>query len=379
MLAVATTIKNVALGAAPWVVGGRDYSFEAITAQELTALLSSPESGARIESICVQPASTGTTDRARLSLTWNAAGTDADLPSRLFAKGTASTLSSRIIGSTFGLSDYEARFYTQVYPAVSELTLTPYIARSGRGGRFLIVMEDLSADAGVHFFDAGEQAPLAHVENVIDGLAKLHGTFWNSPRFNTDLKWLTPYTGRPGNVLAQPTLRLATKKFLREHPDLPGTVHRLTQFYIDNRQKFDRVWQALPATLTHGDPHLGNTFSRADGTSGFYDWQVIHKMSGFRDFAYFMGASVPTELRQAHEKDLLSRYLDRLVEAGGEAPSLAEAFDIYRLLTMESWIAVYATAAIGGMQEAEITDRAMARCVTALLDLDTEAALRDAI
>ena len=379
MLALAATLKNVGLGASPWVAGGRDYGFDSITVNDLTRILAVDNPSARIEKIAVQPVSAGTTDRARLALSWNAAGRDAGLPSTLFAKGTASTLSSRIIVSTFGLSDYEARFYNQIYPTVSELTLTPYIARSGRGGRFLIVMEDLSIDDRVHFFHASEDAPLAHVENIIDSLATLHGRFWDSPRFRTDLKWVTPYTGRAGNSLAQPTLRLVTKKFLRDHPDLPESVRRLTQLYVDNRNAFDRVWERLPATLTHGDPHLGNTFTRADGSSGFYDWQVIHKMSGFRDIAYFLGASVPTELRRTHEKDLLNRYRDKLDESGGEAPSFAEAFDTYRLLVMESWIATYTTTAIGGMQEKEATDRAMARCIAALVDLDTEAALRAAI
>ncbi len=379
MLAAATTIKNLTLGASPWVVGGRGFQFESITADELTEVLGVGQSDARIESISVEPVSAGTTDRARLALRWNSAGRQAGLPSSLFAKGTATTLSSRIIVSTFGLSDYETRFYNQVYPAVSELTLKPYLARSGRGGRFLIVMEDISAQDQVRFFHASEDAPLTHVENVIDGLATLHGRFWNSPRFTTDLKWLTPYTGRAGNALAHPTLRLATKKFLKDDHELPETVRRLTRFYVDNRTAFDRVYEALPATFTHGDPHLGNTFQRADGTSGFYDWQVVHKMSGFRDFAYFMGGSVPADLRRAHENDLLSRYLDRLAGSGGVAPPFAEAFDTYRLLAMESWIATYTTLAIGGMQDQEATDRAMARCIAALVDLDTEGALRAAI
>jgi hypothetical protein len=106
MLAAATTIKDVALGAAPWVVGGRNFRFDAITPDDLTAVLPVGQSGAQVKGISIEPVSTGTTDRVRLSLTWNREGQQAGLPSSLFAKGTPSTLSSRIIVSTFGLSDY---------------------------------------------------------------------------------------------------------------------------------------------------------------------------------------------------------------------------------------------------------------------------------
>jgi hypothetical protein len=373
------TVKNLALGVSPWVLGEADFRFESLNADEFTDVLAADVPGARVEHVSVNRVSKGTSDRSRLTLTWNAAGTAAGLPTALFAKGTPTTLSSRMLVSTFGLNDYETKFYTQVYPAVPELTMTPIIARSGRGGRYLVVMEDLAADERVHFFTAAEDAPLSHTEGIVDILAKLHGSFWCSPRFNTDLKWLTPYTGRKGNLFAHPMLALVTKKYLRQHPDLPATVRRLTQFYIDNRAAMDRVYEALPPTFTHGDPHLGNTFIRADGTSGIYDWQIVHKMSGLRDFAYHMGHSVPTEIRRAEEKNLLSRYLEGLATAGGEPPSMAEAFDIYRYLLMEAWISVYTTVAIGGMQEKSVTDRATERCVAAMIDLDTEAALRGCI
>jgi hypothetical protein len=379
MLEVAGTIKDLALGVSPWVAGERNFRFDAITATELTKAVAADVPGAQVESVSVERVSKGTSDRVRLALTWNKAGQEAGLPISLFAKGTATTLTSRMMLSAFGLNEYETRFYNQIYPEVAEMTVPMYIARSGRGGRYLVVMEDIAVDEGVHFFHAGEDAPLSHVEGTIDNLAKLHGKFWRSPRFDRDLKWLTPYTGRKGHVFAHPTLSLATKKFLRQHPDLPPTVRRLTQFYVDNRAAMDRAYESLPATLTHGDPHLGNTFTRADGTSGIYDWQIIHKMNGIRDFAYHMGHSVPTQLRRTEEKNLLSRYLDRLAEAGGEAPSFAEAFDIYRMLAMESWIATYTTIAIGGMQEDHVMERTMDRCVTTLVDLDTEAALRAAV
>jgi Phosphotransferase enzyme family len=379
MFDVASTVKDLALGVSPWVPGQRHFRFEDLSADEFTEVLGARRPGARVDNVAVERVSRGTTDRARLALTWNAAGVAAGLPTALFAKGTPTTPSSRILVSTFGLNDYETNFYTQVYPSVPELTMTPIIARTGSGGRYLIVMEDLAADERAHFFTAAEDAPLSHTEGVIDGLATLHGRFWNSPRFVTDLKWLTPYNGRKGHALAHPTLKLATTKYLRQHPDLPPTVRRLTEFYIRNRTAMDRAYEALPQTFTHGDPHLGNTFTRADGTSGIYDWQIVHKMNGLRDVAYHLGHSVPTEIRRAQEKNLLGRYLDGLAAAGGEAPSMAEAFDTYRMLLMEAWISVYTTVAIGGMQEKAVTDSATERCVAAMVDLDTEAALRAVI
>jgi len=163
--------------------------------------------------------------------------------------------------------------------------------------------------------------------------------------------------------------------------DLPESVRRLTRHYVRNQPALVKVWEAMPPTLCHGDNHLGNTFTNPDGSAGIYDWQVFHKMNGLRDFAYFLMHSVPTDLRRAEEKNLLERYLHGLTEngAGAEVPTLAEAWDSYRLLTIDGWIIIVFTLAAGGMQPDDRMEVTAVRAVNTLVDLDVEQAISAAL
>jgi hypothetical protein len=378
-IATLDTIKNIAIGMSPIIRGEDRFGLASISPAELTAAIAKDAPGARIEKIRLEADSKGTTDRGRLFLDWNQAGINAGLPTTAFAKGTPSTTSSRILNSTFGLCESEVRFYNELQPAVAALTLKPYVARVGAGGRFVIAMEDLGKQAT--FFQPGEEAPLSHAEAIMDVLALLHAKYWRSPRFASDLQWITPFSRRPGFVLAHKVLVMYEPKWLRKRADVPPSVQRLTQFYLENRPALDRAWEALPPTLCHGDPHLGNTYAKSDGASGIYDWQNLHKMNGMRDVAYFMGHSLPIELRRAQEKNLIRRYLDGLAfnGVGHEVPTFEKAFDQYRLLIMDGWTSVWASLAIGGMAEEARGEILMQRFYAALTDLDTEKALRGAV
>jgi aminoglycoside phosphotransferase (APT) family kinase protein len=378
-IATLGTIRDIAIGMLPIIPREKRFGLTSISPDELTLAIAKHVPGARIEKIRLAADSKGTTDRGRLFLEWNQAGQDAALAGTAFAKGTPSTTSSRILNSAFGLCESEVRFYNELQPAVADLTLTPYVARVGAGGRFVVAMEDLGKEAT--FFQPGEEAPLSHAEAMMDVLARLHAQYWRSPRFDQDLRWITPYSRRPGFMLAHKVLVTYEKKWLRHKSDVPPAVQRLTRFYLENRPALDRAWEALPPTLCHGDPHLGNTYAKSDGTSGIYDWQNIHKMNGMRDVAYFMGHSLPIELRRAQEKNLIKRYLESLAShgVGSEVPSFDKAFDLYRLLIMDGWTSVWASLAIGGMAEEARGEIVLQRFCAALVDLDTEQALIDAV
>ena len=92
---VGRTLKNIALGASPWVPGQRHYGIGGFTADELTAALASDIPGARIESVDVIAGDAMTTDHAHLVLTWNADGRGA-VAHRTVHKGTPAGVSTRI-------------------------------------------------------------------------------------------------------------------------------------------------------------------------------------------------------------------------------------------------------------------------------------------
>lgn len=364
--------RDMLLGLAPWVPTQARYGLDSLRTDEIGAAVARDVSGARLESLRVEVESRGTTDRARVHLRWNAAGRDAGLPDSVFAKGTSTTASSRAVVSAFGCHTYESRFYAQIYPTLEDLTVRPYVARSGIGGRYVIAFEDLRQRGAVRFYNADDEAPHSHAEAVVELLARLHGRFWQSPRFSGDLRWLETYARRPGYPFMKQAFRLSELKFVRRHSELPDPVKRLTRIYVRNQDRLTRLWESMPQTLCHGDCHLGNTFGNPDGSAGIYDWQVFHRMNGLRDFAYFMMHSVPTELRRAQERELLRRYLDVLAAegAGRDAPDFDEAWDAYRLLTIDGWIIIAFTMAIGGMQPQDRMEVTLKRAVATMLDLD---------
>lgn len=372
MLATLMAAKDLCLGLLPRLPAEHRFGLDSLTEPELLAAMGHAQPNVRLDALRVELESRGTTDRARIHLDWDEGGQRLGLPSTAFAKGTPSTASSRGIVSAFACHTYETRFYQQIYSELADLTIRPYIARAGAGGRYVIAFEDLRQRGPVQFYNADDEAPLSHAESVIDLLARMHGRFWNSPRFASDLDWLQTYAKRPGYPFMYWLFIWSERKYVAPHASLPPTIKKLTKQYVRHQKKFTQIWEAMTPTLCHGDCHLGNTFGNPDGTAGIYDWQVYHKMNGLRDFAYFMMHSIPTELRRNQEKDLLRRYLDGLAVAGAgsDVPSFDEAWDDYRLLTIDGWMAIAFTLAVGGMQP---TDRMLVtekRAVASMLDLD---------
>ncbi|HMS75157.1 phosphotransferase [Gordonia sp. (in: high G+C Gram-positive bacteria)] len=373
---VGRTLKNIALGASPWVPGQRHYGIGGFTADELTAALASDIPGARIESVDVIAGDAMTTDHAHLVLTWNADGRAAQLPTALFTKGTPAGVSTRILNSAFGLCQNEVRFYNELYPAVADITLTPYGARLRSGGRFAIALATLEPNEAT-FFELGSTVPLGHAEAVIDSLAKLHAAYWNSPRFGGALKWLTPYSRQPGWPIGQRVMPLINRTWLQRRDDVPTEIKQLTTRYLKNQNIFDTELESMSPTFCHGDTHAANTFTRADGTAGLFDWQQVHKANGMRDVTYFIGWSLEPEARAASEKDLIARYLGGLRTHGvDDVPSLADAFELHRWLMVIAWNAAWAPLAMYGGDDETLCTGLLSRFTAALQDLDTAEALR---
>jgi len=376
-----TAARDLALGLSPWLPNHHRFGVGSLTTAELEAAIAGRLPGARLQGHEIEIDSRGTTDRARVHLHWNEIGRTSGLPSSAFAKGTSSQLAPRGIVSAFGCHTYETRFFEQLQPSLADLTVAPYLQRAGTGGRYVAVFEDLALRGDVMLYNADDECTREHAYAVIDLLARLHGRFWKSPRFASNLAWLETYSRRPGYSFMERLFTWSERKFMAQDREVPDPVRRLTRTYVENQPALVRVWEALPQTLCHGDTHLGNTFSNPDGTAGIYDWQVFHKMNGLRDVAYFLMHSVPTELRRAEEKDLLRYYLDALARngAGTEAPSFADAWETYRLLTVDGWIAIVFTLAAGSMQPDDRMEVTAVRAVNTLMDLDVEQAIRAAL
>jgi aminoglycoside phosphotransferase (APT) family kinase protein len=120
-------------------------------------------------------------------------------------------------------------------------------------------------------------------------------------------------------------------------------------------------------TLVHGDAHFGNLFAVGD-MPGFLDWAMVSAAPGLRDVAYFLGNSVPTELRRARERELVAGYCERL-RALGVALDVETAWEQYRVHLVSAWLAAVITAAMGSQwQPIEIGTAATQRANASIED-----------
>jgi hypothetical protein len=349
-----------------------------IDARWLETALSLRFPGTRIGAIRLLDDHSGTTSRARIAIEYEAVGVDdgdAGAPPRtVFLKITPHAWIQRLFLATFGIGRNEVRFYRDARPGLPIRAPDVYGICALPGDRqFVLLLEDMT-DADVLLARVGDKASPEHAEAVIDGLATLHATFWESDRFHQDLAWLPSYEKRLRSDL--PWERFITgqmcERALRRHGrDFPPEFERIARTCIDERDRLERLWAQGPRTLVHGDCHLGNLFFE-DGHTGFFDWQVCARAPGMRDVSYFMCNSLPEKLRREHERALIERYLEALRGQGIAAPSLETAWRQHRLFALYTWISAAFTIAGGeGMQPMEVGLAAVRRATAAAIDLES--------
>jgi hypothetical protein len=118
----------------------------------------------------------------------------------------------------------------------------------------------------------------------------------------------------------------ATKVFHDSHAD------RFPRTYVDIldafQPRFERWFhaQGRVAALTHNDYRLDNVmFTEGDSPESVaLDWQSFTVSHPGFDLGLFLGGSIPTALRRAHEDELLGAYHDRLIALGVKDYSLGD-------------------------------------------------------
>lgn len=334
---------------------------EQISARWLTEMMQERAPGIRASEAEIVDAHSGTTGRVHLRVRWS----DGGLPPEVFCKLPPTDPMQRAIAVETGMGAREARFYRHLARDVPVRVPRPYASRWTDDRRaYVMLIEDLAA-AGCRFPGFVGGADRDVVRGVMEGLAKLHAAFWRSPRFDGDLAWIEP----PMHSDMGPDLVAAGVESFGA--DQPEAFHAMARVYVENGAAVARRLALGPATLLHGDPHLGNLFLDGDEV-GFLDWACVCRGPGLRDVAYFLGSSVETELRRAEERAFLAHYLDVLGRAGAPAPDLDDAWREYRVLVASAWIAAAATYAVGDrMQSAEVGRRGVERANAAVADLGT--------
>jgi hypothetical protein len=371
LLRNAVALGEVGLALSPWAPAHRPRWADEIDAGWLTSVLAAKAPAARILSIDDRGGTSGTTDRRSLAVTWNPAGIEAGLPTRLFVKGTSRSARNRTMVAALSMALQEVRFYEQVRPHLGDIAPRAYYTRAGHGARFLLVLEDLT-ERGARPVTAEDHITIEHARSVIDALAQLHAMFWRSPRLEHDLAWATPMVARPGFGLLARQFRRVRRRFLAESDQrgVSPRTRRMLGILNDHDLTIYRSWSDGPQTLVHGDPHMGNTYALPDGRAGLLDWQVVFRTRGVREISYSLVPGLDTALRRANERSLLQRYLDRLGAGGVEdPPGFDEAWDDYRFFAHDAWDSVALTILWSGLHPPDQLERAYQRCCAAVEDL----------
>jgi Ecdysteroid kinase-like family len=311
------------------------YNAEGLTPEVLTAIANQANPGARISGVKLVKlhefgdGDVSTSARATLDLDY-AEGSCPDLPRRVMVK--MSFDSRNAANNTWnltlhGLFRNEVNFYNKIRPQLdieAPRVVGGYYEEDAR--RFVLVMEDMR-ERGVHFPSVLEELSIENVQNVLDTHARLHASFWESPRFSGDLSWVeTHLSGRVesmirGSVAEGVRLELAKHKFKREVLSRLG----ITEKDLFAGMCVVKQHQAtLPRTLLHGDSHVGNTYRTPDGTGGLYDWQLCVRGFALHDITYVINTALSVEQRRQNERELLAFYRDRLRRYGVANPPATE-------------------------------------------------------
>jgi len=228
----------------------------------------------------------------------------------------------------------EARFYRDIRPELDLETPQIYASDYEKGNvHFGVIMEDLTLRQA-RFPVATDHVSVEGIRGLLRTLAKLHGVFWQSSRFDGDLNWLsTPVKGGMSDIFQQAGFALV-KDQVEKNPFKQELIAPLNI-------TLEQMWERLVAfqhetlkqaqTLLHGDTHIANTYLLPDADGGLFDWQLMVKGNWAHDVSYVLATGLTTEQRREHETELLKYYLSLLAEQDlSDVPQWEQAWDLYR-------------------------------------------------
>lgn len=262
-------------------------------------------------------------------------------PASLVLKVPSSNPAVRAIASGWGHYRRETLFYREIAGAIDMRIPRPWVSEyDPETHDFVLVLEDLAPAVD------GDQTTglsLEQARQALDEIAILHAHWWGRPEL-TDLAAAIEPFGEgswlgAGQRVADVWPAFAPFVAARASPALMRVCERMEVVVEPLMARLSRT----PRTLCHGDFRADNLMFRPGGGERSLftiDWQSPVQARGSVDVSYLLSMSVTTELRRAHEDDLLRRYHNRLTAAGVEAYGYDEFLDDYRRATLVGFVHV---------------------------------------
>jgi thiamine kinase-like enzyme len=356
-------------------------SAEAITPQWLTSVLCRNVDGARVVDVEVIGGDNGTSARRALAVHYNDAGKQAQLPSRLFSKSTA-TLGSRLLLGITGITEGESVFYTTARRDLKLRSPQAYYAGyDAKTHRSMVLLEDMTTRNWTFPDSMKNRVSRQDADDMVAEMAAYHSALWDSPRFRTDLQKLRPAFAWQENLNRKVGFQKRTLTGLERARDVvPASLydqrHRLYPAFMQSLARH----RSHPETLLHQDLHLGNWLRDDDGRMGLYDWQCVARGHWALDYSYALAGALDTHDRREWQVDLLKLYLQRLRDNGvTTVPTFDEAWLAYRQQPLHGL--AFGLFTLGGsrfepeLQPRDYTIAAIKRISQHVADLDSISAV----
>lgn len=242
-----------------------------------------------------------------------------------------------------------------------------------RSNRFVLVLEDLDGMARVDEIDGAgtEQARCA-----VRAIAKFHAASWNrvhEPPYSDIFDSLEPKWRPPVQIIYLMSLRRTFEVFGDHFSD---HTRRMTEILGWRAADYMGDLAVGPRVFGHGDYRLDNMFF-GSGPDDFavIDWQVCGGNSPLGDVAYFMGGSVPIELRRSIERQVTDEYHETVRRAGSEDLSAEDCWRLYRQNMLVRMLVIVVSAGgldISNERSVRLLGLGLDRTLAALEDLDAE-------
>jgi len=204
----------------------------------------------------------------------------------------------------------EGNFYRDVAPLTPQLSLPRCydIGEDRAAGRWSLVLEELPSDGVTDSIGASR----GQAAQALEVLAQIHAAWWQS---STRFDWMPGFDDRGVGGL-QPLWLDSIPTFLERYAHLipPETAVWLTTF-APRLQAWSDKAATEPLTIVHADYRADNMIFSGEKVT-VIDWQTALRGPAAMDVSSFLATSMTTELRRAHEADLIDEYLAALTNAG---------------------------------------------------------------
>lgn len=245
---------------------------------------------------------------------------DESAPTTFIGKFNSADPATREQAAAGGAYRSELSFYRELAAKIPIATPRCYHAAIDEAGcNFTLLLEDMSpAVQG----DQLKGCSLAAAEQALNQLAALHAATWNDQSLQRS-DWLPSINSHLD--IACTGLKEYGPEFIRRLGDrLDAKVVDLIEEMASNYHKLIPQLEKQPSAVIHYDYRADNLLideAQQPPVVTAVDWQTLAFGPALLDVAYFIGASLATDLRVEHEMDLLKHYFRCLSNHRQQSPN----------------------------------------------------------